>query len=496
MEHATEHNSFPQVAGQAPRILVVDDEKSAAEFFGRTLRKENCDVMVTTSFGEAISALKANDFSIIIVDIQLDNTEGTALLPWIKETNATAKVIFVTGHGSVDSAVDAIHQGAFDYISKPVDLIDIEDSLKRVVARALQQHEARPVKREEPQVIQSRNIVGKSPQMVKIYTSIAKAALTREHVLITGESGTGKELVAHAIHKKSPWADKPFVTVNCCALTETLLESELFGHIRGSFTGATGNKKGLFEEANGGTIFLDEIGDITLSLQVKLLRAIQEGEIKPVGSTETRSVDVRVIAATHRDLLTYVKEGKFREDLYYRLKVIPIEIPALRERKQDLPDLIDYFVSKYSQKTGKNISGVSEDAMEFLLAYPWPGNIRELENAFGRATAMTSTTQLFPEDFPPEITLHEQNVGEARDASAPTTSHSGNYHHQETGQESLEDVEKRHILRTLESVNYNKSRAAEILGIDRVTLYRKAFKYGLLQKKSAGATAPAEHTTN
>ncbi len=471
------------------RILVVDDEKSAAEFLGRTLRKENCDVMVTTSFGEAISALKANDFSVVIIDIQLDNTEGTALLPWVKETNPTAKVIFVTGHGSVDSAVEAIHHGAFDYISKPVDLIDIEDSLKRVVARALQQHEARPHKREE-QVFQSRNIVGKSPQMVKIYTSIAKAALTREHVLITGESGTGKELVAHAIHKKSPWAERPFVTVNCCALTETLLESELFGHIRGSFTGATGNKKGLFEEANGGTIFLDEIGDVPLSLQVKLLRAIQEGEIKPVGSTETRSVDVRVIAATHRDLLTYVKEGKFREDLYYRLKVIPIEIPSLRERKQDLPDLIEYFVAKYSQKTGKNISGVSDDAMEFLLAYPWPGNIRELENAFGRATAMTSTTQLFPEDFPPEITMHENVAGDVKDPSA--SSPSAAYHRTETGQESLEDVEKRHILRTLESVNYNKSRAAEILGIDRVTLYRKAFKYGLLQKKSAGAAAQAE----
>ena len=495
MEHATEHTSFPQVVGETPRILVVDDEKSAAEFFGRTLRKQNCEVMVTTSFGEAVSALKANEFAVVIVDIQLDNVEGTALLPWIKETNPTAKVIFVTGHGSVDSAVDAIHQGAFDYISKPVDLIDIEENLKRAVARALQQRLALSPKKEEiPSAMQGRSIVGKSPQMVRIYTAIAKAALTREHVLITGESGTGKELVAHAIHKKSPWADRPFVTVNCCALTETLLESELFGHLRGSFTGATANKKGLFEEANGGTIFLDEIGDIPLSLQVKLLRAIQEGEIKPVGSAETRSVDVRVVAATHRDLLAYVKDGKFREDLYYRLKVIPIEIPPLRERKQDLPDLIDYFVAKYSQKTGKMITGVSDEAMEFLLSYPWPGNIRELENAFGRATAMTSTTQLFPEDFPPEITQY----GNATDTkeSAPSHSRSSSSTHSESGQESLEDVEKRHILRTLESVNYNKSRAAEILGIDRVTLYRKAFKYGLLQKKSAGVATPAESSTN
>jgi two-component system, NtrC family, response regulator AtoC len=507
MEALTDNKDQLHSMSTTRKILIVDDERSTAEFFARVLRKENYEVAVSNSFQQAVSVLKTEQFAVIVLDIQLDNMEGTTLLPIIKQFNPDSQVVFVTGHGSIDSAVNAIHHGAFDYISKPLDLMDIQEDLKRTISRALDQHEVPKREEDEHQtalvIPNARTIVGRSPEMVKIYRAIAKAALTREHVFITGESGTGKELVAHAIHKKSPWAEKPFVTVNCCALTETLLESELFGHIRGSFTGATTNKKGLFEEADGGTIFLDEIGDISLTLQVKLLRAIQEGEIKPVGASETRNVDVRVIAATHRDLLSYVREGKFREDLYYRLKVIPIEIPPLREREQDLPELISYFITKYAQKTGKNITGVSDEAMQYLLAYPWPGNIRELENAFGRATAMTNTTVLFPEDFPQEIIHHQQPGGQASQPAARSAAHAPNtvetYIHPtptmpvnhepvapaEEPRESLEEVEKRHILKTLESVNFNKSKAAEILGIDRVTLYRKAFKYGLLQKRSA-----------
>jgi len=272
--------------------------------------------------------------------------------------------------------------------------------------------------------------------------------------------------------------------VNCCALAENLLESELFGHVRGSFTGAVQNKRGLFEDADGGTIFLDEIGDISLSLQVKLLRAIQEGEIKPVGSNDVRKVSVRVITATHRNLPQYVQEGKFREDLYYRLKVISIDMPPLRERRQDIPELVQYFASRCAQKAGKALTGVSDDAMEFLMKYPWPGNIRELENAIGRAAAMATTPVLFPEDFPPEIlnasSISEPVVTASADVAAnapavPATT-------QAIPGESLEDLERRHIAQTLQRVNYNKSRAADILGIDRVTPYRKAFKYGLISK--------------
>jgi len=315
-------------------------------------------------------------------------------------------VVFITGHGSVDTAVRAIHEGAFDYLSKPNDLRDIEPELKSLMLRATRHLETTTGKgySDTPQFQNpAMRMIGKSPQMVRIYRTLAKAAMTDSNVLVVGESGTGKELVARAIHDNSPRASRPFVTVNCCALSEGLLESELFGHIRGSFTGAISNKRGLFEDADEGTIFLDEIGDISPALQVKLLRVLQEGEIKPVGAVENHKVNVRVIAATHRDLDAYVKEGKFREDLYYRLKVIQIETPALRNRVDDLDDLIHHFITRSANNTGKTITGISQEALELLKAYSWPGNIREFENAVERAVAMTNTTTLFPEDFPEEI---------------------------------------------------------------------------------------------
>jgi transcriptional regulator with PAS, ATPase and Fis domain len=331
-----------------------------------------------------------------------------------------------------------------------------------------------------PKAADQRSMVGTSPAMVKVYRTIAKAALTRENVLIYGESGTGKELVARAIHENSACGKKPFVAVNCCALTETLLESELFGHVRGAFTGATQNKRGLFEEAHEGTLFLDEIGDLSPTLQVKLLRAIQEGEIKPVGATESRKVDVRLVAATHRDLTKAIQENLFREDLFYRLKVVLIEMPPLRERQKDIPDLVNYFLSRYIARTGKPITAISDDAMELLLTYPWPGNIRELENAVSRAATMASSNILYPEDFPSEILHTEEKI---------PVEHAVSFAAAKTSGESLEELEKRHIANTLEEVNHNKSKAAEILGIDRATLYRKAFKYGIFSKadsRSAG----------
>jgi DNA-binding NtrC family response regulator len=367
----------------------------------------------------------------------------------------------MTGFGNLDGAVRAIQEGAFDYISKPFRI----QELKALVAKAQKQwSSAREGGAGRIAFVPSprRTLIGKSPMIVEIYKNLARAALSSSSVLITGESGTGKELVARAIHENSARKDKKFLAVNCGALTDSLLESELFGHARGAFTGAISEKKGLLEEVNGGTLFLDEIGDISPSLQVKLLRVLQEGEFKPVGSNETKHTDLRVVAATHRNLEELIRAGKFRDDLYYRLKVIEIRLPALRDRLEDLPDLVNHFVAYYSDVNGKRISHISPEAMERLLAYPWPGNIRELEHSIERAIAMSGSTVLFPDDFP----------GLESSAAAPANI-------QEPKKNSLEDMEKDHILRVLRESNYNKSKASNLLGIDRATLYRKAQKYGI-----------------
>jgi two-component system, NtrC family, response regulator AtoC len=314
----------------------------------------------------------------------------------------------------------------------------------------------------------AKSLIGKSPKIVEVYKTLARAAMSSSTVLVIGESGTGKELVARAIHDNGPRRAKRFIAVNCGALAENLLESELFGHVKGAFTGAISDKMGLFEEAHGGTLFLDEIGDITAALQIKLLRVLQENELKPVGSSISKKVNVRLIAATHRDLESLVRQGKFREDLYYRLKVISIELPSLRERKEDLPDLVEHFLARYADKNKKRVSHVSDEAMKLLRNYSWPGNIRELEHAIERAVAMTNTTVLFPEDFPPEIQKGGASASDSQGLSVLVPPAS-----------SLEEMEKTHILKVLSDVNFNKSKASEILGIDRATLYRKAQKYGI-----------------
>lgn len=393
--------------------------------------------------------------------------DGMAVLREVKKSNAGSAVILMTGFGSMEGAIEAIQQGAFDYISKPFKL----DELKAVVNRAVKHWESLREMRGsgglEKLEVSSKGLIGKSPKIVEIYKTLARAAMSASNVLVIGESGTGKELVARAIHDNSPRRTKRFIAVNCGALAENLLESELFGHVKGSFTGAVSDKRGLFEEATGGTLFLDEIGDITPALQIKLLRVLQENEFKPVGSNETRKADVRVIAATHRDLDSLVKTGKFREDLYYRLKVISIELPPLRERPEDLPELINHFLVRFADKNKKAISHVSEEALELLTHYSWPGNVRELEHAIERAVAMTNTSVLFKEDFPSEIVR----------GNAPTAAPSGEGDSQPAS--SLEEMEKAHILKVLQEVRYNKSKASEVLGIDRATLYRKAQRYGI-----------------
>ena len=446
------------------RILVVDDDEVTRKLLREVLEKEGYVVRLAANGEEAIRAISREAFPVIISDIRMAEIDGMAVLRAAKQTKRHSSIILMTGFGSMDGAIEAIKEGAFDYISKPFKMVD----LTAVVARAIKQQESMhgPAAQLPHIEVTTKGLIGKSPKIVEVYKTVARASLSASNVLILGESGTGKELVAKAIHQNSQRRNKKFIAVNCGALAETLLESELFGHVKGSFTNAISDKKGLFEEANGGTLFLDEIGDVSIALQIKLLRVIQENEFKPVGASESRKADIRVIAATHRDLEQMVKAGKFREDLYYRLKVISIELPPLRDRIEDLPELVSYFLSVYADKNKKNVSHVSESAMALLSSYLWPGNIRELEHAIERAVAMTNTSILFPESFPSEISRNEADVVSEKSHTQEVPS-------------SLEVIERAHIVKILSEVNFNKSKAAEILGIDRATLYRKAQRYGI-----------------
>lgn len=448
-------------------ILVVDDDRVIQELCRAILQREGYQVRLVGSGEEALELLKTASFPIILSDIHMFETDGLALLSHLKKSGADSMVILMTGYGCLEDAISAIHEGAFDYISKPLKMNELTTLIRRA-ANQWQASKASTASRSKPSAELPRTLIGKSPQIVQVYKILAKATLVASNVLIVGESGTGKELVARAIHSNSERKDKAFVTVNCGALAENLLESELFGHVKGAFTGAIASKRGLFEEANGGTIFLDEIGDISLNLQVKLLRVIQEGELKPVGTNETRRVDTRVIAATHRDLEKYVREGKFREDLYYRLKVFLIDLPPLRQRPQDLPQLAYHFLALYAERSNKDITRISDEAMQLLQAYSWPGNVRELEHAIERAVAMSNTHLLYIDDFPSEIVhFGAEKFGQVIEMPP------------QEAEKSLEQIERAHILRVLNEVAFNKSKAAGILGIDRATLYRKAHRYGI-----------------
>ncbi len=457
------------------KLLIVDDDKVTRDLLGEIFERENYEVSQVESGEQALKIFKREEFAIILSDIRMLEVNGLELLTQLKKSGSHGVVILMTGFGTMDGAIEAIQKGAFDYISKPFKI----NELKAVVGRAARHWDtmSQPAMQSLPGVhFAEKTLIGKSPQIVEVYKTLARAAMASSNVLINGESGTGKELVARGIHDNGPRRNKPFVAVNCGALAENLLESELFGHVKGAFTGAVASKAGLFEDANGGTIFLDEIGDITPGLQVKLLRVLQEGEFKPVGTNEVRKADVRVIAATHFNLETAVRENRFREDLYYRLKVISIELPPLRERMGDLPELVNHFVNRFSERTAKKISHISDEAMTLLTRYSWPGNIRELEHAIERAVAMTRTTVLYPEDFPSEI-----NQGQAgttgTDAVLPTAVANNVLVAEDGSRVLLEEVERAHILKVLEDSNWNKSKAATLLGIDRKTLSRKAQRY-------------------
>jgi DNA-binding NtrC family response regulator len=443
-------------------ILVVDDEKNIREGLGKVLEIDGYKVLLASDGRQAIEVLQHGDIDLVITDLKMPNLSGDELLRWTAGEFATLPVIVLTGHGTIENAVQAMKEGAYDYLTKPVNM----DRLSLLVQRALSNRELMREYRILQDELQKRhqvsNILGKSESMKKIFEVVQQVSPSKASVLITGESGVGKEMIADAIHYNSPRKDKPLIKVHCAALTETLLESELFGHERGAFTGAVARKRGRFELAHMGTIFLDEIGEISQSVQIKLLRVLQDKQFERVGGEETVEVDVRIIAATNRDLKQAIEMGEFREDLFYRLNVVNIHIPPLRDRKEDIPLLMAAFLKEFARENEKKIEGIEPKTRMILYNYSWPGNVRELRNCIESAVVMSKSNILTVEDLPPHIRADSEG-----DSIQLTTG------------VSLADAEKEVIRATLAAQNGNKSRAAEILGIGRKTLHRKLQEYGL-----------------
>lgn len=438
------------------RLLIVDDDPVALDLLREVLSKESYEVASALSAEEAISQGIENIFDVIITDVRMGEKDGMDVLRSFKKTSPETAVIMITAFGSIDTAIEAIREGAFDYISKPFKLEEIKITVRRALEQRRLLRENQYYRQELLEKYQFKNVIGRTPQMFQVYKTIARVADTKSTILLYGERGTGKELVARSIHYNSQRSDRPFVTVDCASLVETLMESELFGHVRGAFTGALQAKRGLFEEADGGTLFLDEVGNLSLSTQAKLLRFLQEYEIKRVGGTENIKVDVRVIAATNQFLEPLVKSGNFREDLFDRLNVVPISLPPLREKKEDIPLLIIHFLQKSSEENRKQISYISPEALDILTQYSWPGNVRELRHTIERAVVLSTQPIILPEDLPKKM-LEEVKGKEIQFPEELLP---------------LREVERRYVLKVLRETNGNKKKASEILGIDRTTLYR------------------------
>ncbi len=440
-------------------ILIVDDDAEMRELVRDVLAERGHHVTTVGGGREALQRLAEGDYAAVLTDLRMKEMEGIELLAEIRRLYPDTGVILMTAFGSVETAVEAMKHGASDYLVKPVKTDELVRVVERVLREAALRREIARLRREVHKEYSFHQILGKSKAMQEVFDLIRRVADSPTNVLITGESGTGKELVAKAIHYNSDRHHAPFVPVNCAAIPEALLESELFGHVKGAFTDAKVDKRGLFEEAHTGTLFLDEISELPIMLQAKLLRAIQEREIRRVGATKPVAVDVRIMAATNLNLAEEVKAKRFREDLYYRLNVIEIRLPPLRERREDIPLLVDAFLKKCADARGKQVQGVSEAALALLVDYAWPGNVRELENVVERAVTLSRSDKIVPDDLPPAIRGARGDrriLDEAAERTLP-----------------LEEVEKEYILRILEKTGGNKYQAAHLLGIDRKTLYRK-----------------------
>jgi DNA-binding NtrC family response regulator len=447
-------------------ILVVDDDQDSCDLLREIFMVQGWEVDTALNPSDALQLAGKEKIDLVVSDVNLESDQSG--LDVLKSLRSQCPVILVTGFGTLDSAVEAAREGAWDFISKPFKV----DEVIAIARRALDQAERRTAEDRKAEQLsapyEQGGLLGRSPAMIELYKEIARVAPTRSTVLIIGESGTGKELVARSIHHHSNRSSGPFVAINCGALTETLLEAELFGHVRGSFTGAVADRKGLWEAAEGGSLFLDEVGETSQAMQVKLLRALQEGEIRRVGSTNATRVDARVIAATNRNLENEVKSGTFREDLFYRLSVVTLRVPALTERRTDIPLLAYHFLRLALERHGRNHLEISEEAIKLLVAYDWPGNVRELESALEYAVLHARGNELAAEDLPPKLQTPRVRAA----AKSPLSALFEDL-------PPLDELQRRYLLHVLDAAQGNRTRAAEILGVDRRTLYRMAERYGI-----------------
>jgi DNA-binding NtrC family response regulator len=455
------------------RILVADDDPSTCEFFVELLGDVGCAIETRQDPRAAIDLASRERFDVVVSDINFeDSLSGIDVLKEVKKAHPDTEVLLISAFGTLDTAIEAVRLGAFDYVSKPFDV----EGVRQTVRRALSARSASPSVDGEkplPRREAEQALIGASAKMLAVYKSIALVAASKTTVLIQGESGTGKELVARAIHGKGPRAKAPFLAVNCGALTETLLESELFGYVRGAFTGATGDKEGLLEAARGGTLFLDEIGETSPALQVKLLRVLQQEEYTPVGGTRNVATDVRVIAASNQNLEALVEEGRFRKDLYYRLNVVTIVVPPLRDRREDIPKLIAHFVRRM-RADGVSAPRLAARTLDRLIAYDWPGNVRELENTIERLALFSRGRTIEVEDLPEKFREAKPRVEETLFEGLP----------------SLDEIERRYLVHVLSRVEGNRTRAAEILGVDRRTLYRMLERHGMGERQAEAGSEP------
>ncbi len=464
-------------------VLVVDDSPDIRFAMAEVLKAKGFCVESASDGQEAIEILDTRFFDIVLTDLSMPRKTGMDVLKFINENSPETICMIITGYGTIQGAVEALKLGAYDYLCKPIKPDEVIILIDKALEIRNLRRENKNLKKELKNKYGFKNIIGSSPAMKDVFSLVEKVADADSTVLITGESGTGKELIAHAIHYASDRKDNPFIPVNCAAIPEELLESELFGHEKGAFTHAIKTRIGRFELANKGTIFLDEIGEMSPSLQVKLLRVLQERKFERVGGVKTISVDIRVVAATNKDLEAAVREGKFREDLFYRLNVIPIHIPPLRERQSDIPLLVEYFLKRYSREKGRGVEGISEDAMKILMRYEWPGNVRELENIIERLVILSSGRIIKKEDLPVQIV-------EKAGVQPPTALPSGEIEIPEEGlslSEAVSNLEKTLILKALERTGGIKNRAAKLLRMNRTTLIEKMKKLGLMPKSKKAA---------
>jgi DNA-binding NtrC family response regulator len=467
------------------RVVIIDDDGEMRALLSDFLSKQGYEVSTFKLATEALTALspkgelargtERGDLDLILSDIKMPEMDGLEFTAKVRNLRPELPVILMTAFGSIETAIEAMKRGAYHYIVKPFKLAEVDVSVRRALEHRALQRENVVLRQELKQNWAFGGVIGKSSGMKAVFDLVQRVSQATANVLITGESGTGKEMVARAIHENGARAKKPFIAINCTAIPDTLLESELFGHAKGSFTGAIQRKRGLFEEASGGTLFLDEIGDLDVTLQAKLLRVIQEKKVRAVGENIARDVDVRLLAATHKDLKAAMKEGRFREDLYYRLSVIPIVIPPLRERKEDIPLLADYFLKKYSAANGAKIAGFTKKASAKLMSLRWEGNVRELENVIERAVVLSPGPYIDDTDIPSGAEQSAEEFFAGASTDFPT----------------VEQLEKRYIQLILEKTGGRKDKAAQILGMNRRTLYRKEREYGLLP-----ADAPPEEAVS